>query len=845
MEMKKIYKSLMTLAAALTLPLMLNAQTATPPKYKYDADKHIGYNKYLLSDTPDENGEYTLRIENFITGNVEAKARPTDFIMVLDVSGSMLYDHKLRGQQVPIAIKKSVNDLKEDSDVSKLRLDDGCDRGYTHYTYAGFYTGGAVGSNNSGISSGINWLGGNTNTPTHNGTIGVTTRWFLYEGTYYRIFRNTDSSGNRYVYFDLVDDNGNRIIENGQPKRKYLKQEGNDIVLVESIPTGFTADNKVLLIDNMNNSGYKFYRYANRREALLKGVNTFLDMIEEQNVRDEIWETGITRHQVAVVAFGSCNKNAISLTPSTGSAHTGTKVTMGFAEVNASNLAAYKNWDAGLNWNNGTDVGRGVETGRRLFEQLVLDYPDLKPLNSLGALKRNKVLVVFTDGEPNSYSASNSASGYLNVGGHCAYAIEQGNIVKKTGFKNAAANEQEINALIYTINLSNNNTYVPTFLKHLSSDYPQASSSVTTGQNVGGAANQFSGTLGEKQGFYMDATEMNDLSEAFGAIASDNTGDMSSTMVSVDQMTPDFVIPFTSADLDKVKVYTAQCIGLTGDTITDDQGGTHEELAFAEEIPVNERPKLDHLWVYEDNDWKDLTDIYIDTETSFEVSSDSKSITVAGFNYGRLWCGEDLAHNNTRNPVATSDPNYDNQKLGYRGFKIIYEFPIKIDPDALGGSDVPTNTTSSGLWKATNTGTPTDQQVEYPKPALTVPVRLIVQKTGLAKGESANFTVQRKSRTDDTDVYTDFMTFVLSGETSTEIRIPNLDPAYYYKVKEGNWSWTYENVSNEYYTTDPDDNPAPTNPIVFKNKPIPDTPKHAEAKSTNVMHETEYSTTAE
>ena len=839
MEMKKIYKSLMILAAALTLPLTLNAQTATPPKYKYDSNRHIGYNKYLVSDTPDENGEYTLRIENFITGNVEAKARPTDFIMVLDVSGSMLYDHKVRNQSVPIAVKKSVNDDLDDSEISKLRLDDGCTRGYTHYTYGGFYSGGEVGSQYSGVSSGIAWLGNATNTEN---TVGVTNRWFLYGDTYYRIFRNS-SSGNRYLYFDLVGEDGKRILVNNQPQRKYLKQEGNDIVVVDAIPTGINADNIVMLIDNRNNSGYKLYRYANRREALLKGLNSFLDMIKEQNVRDEIWDTGITRHQVAIVAFGSCNKNTISLNPSTGTAHTGTKVTMGFAEVNADNLAAYKNWDAGLTWNNGTDVGRGVETGKRLFVQLATD-PDMKPLNSLGAKKRNKVMVVFTDGEPNNYSSSNSASGYLGQGGHCAYAIAQGNIVKKTGI-NAETNEQEINALIYTINLSNETTYVPAFLQHLSSDYPQASSSVQTGTNTGAAANQFGGTIGEKTGFYMDATAMKDLSEAFGAIASDNTGDMSSTMVSVDQMTSDFVLPFTTTDLTRVKVYTAQCIGLTGDTITDDQGGTHEELAFAEEIPVNERPKLDHLWVYEDDDWKDLTDIYIDTETSFEVSSDSKSITVAGFNYGRLWCGEDLAHNNTRNPVATSDPNYDNQKLGYRGFKIIYEFPIKIDPDALGGSDVPTNTTSSGLWKATSAGVPTDQQVEYPKPALTVPVRLIVQKTGLAKGESANFTVQRKSRTDDTDVYTDFMTFVLSGETSTEIRIPNLDPAYYYKVKEGNWSWTYENVSKEYYTTDPEDNPAPGNPIVFKNKPIPDTPKHAEAKSTNVMHETEYSTVSE
>ena len=72
----------------------------------------------------------------------------------------------------------------------------------------------------------------------------------------------------------------------------------------------------------------------------------------------------------------------------------------------------------------------------------------------------------------------------------------------------------------------------------------------------------------------------------------------------------------------------------------------------------------------------------------------------------------------------------------------------------------------------------------------------------------------------------------------------NLDPAYYYKVKESNWSWTYENVSSDYYTTDPDDNPAPKNPIVFKNKPIP-TPKHAEAKSTNFMRETGAETVAE
>lgn len=845
MEMKKIYKSLMTLAAALTLPLMLNAQTATPPKYKYDANKHVGYNKYLVSDTPDENGEYILRIENFITGKVEAKARPTDFVMVLDISGSMLYDHRLRGQTVPMAIKKSVNDAKDDSDISKLRLDDGCERGYTHYTYTGYYTGGEVGEAYSGTTSGIAWLGSATNAPSDNGAVGNSNRWYLYGDTYYRIFKNA-SSGRRYVYFDLVGDDGKRIMVNGQPQRKYLVQNGDDIVVSDTMPTGFTADNMVQLIDNRNGSGYKLYRYANRRQALLKGVNTFFNMILEQNTRDEIWDEGITRHQVAIVAFGGCAKGAISLTGGT----TATRVAKVFAEITDSNVNDYKNWDAGIPWNAGTDVGRGVETGRRLFEKLVSDHPEWCPLNSLGKIQRNKVMVVFTDGEPNAYSASNSSTGYLGIGGHCSYAIDQGNIVKKTGKidptqEGYAADNQEINALIYTINLSSNNVYVPAFLQHLSSDYPQATSSVAVGQNVGGTAAQFGGTIGEKTGYYMDATAMNDLSDAFGAIASDNTGDMASIMVSVDELTPDFVIPFTSADLDKVKVYTAQCIGLTGETIVDDQNGTHEELAFAQEIAANSRPKVEHLWVYEDNAWVDHTDIYIDNEIEFTVSEDQKSITLTGFDYADLWCGEDLAHNNTRHIVATSDPNYDNQKLGYRGFKMIYEFPIKIDPDALGGSDVPTNTVSSGLWKATSSGEPTDQQVEYPKPALTVPVRLIVQKTGLNPGESANFTVQRKSRTDDSDIYRDFMTFVLTGGSSTEIRIPNLDPGYYYKVKEGNWSWAYENISSEYYTTDPDDNKASKNPIVFRNKPIPDTPKHAEAKATNTMSETAYETVSE
>ena len=109
--MKKIYKSLMALAAALLLVPSAFAQTELPVQYQHEKylknDKGtIGYNKYLVSNTPDADGNYTLRIENFVTGTIDSHAVPTDFVLVLDVSGSMLYDHRLRAQRVPIAIKK-------------------------------------------------------------------------------------------------------------------------------------------------------------------------------------------------------------------------------------------------------------------------------------------------------------------------------------------------------------------------------------------------------------------------------------------------------------------------------------------------------------------------------------------------------------------------------------------------------------------------------------------------------------------------------------------------------------------------------------------------------------------
>lgn len=829
----------MALAAALVLIPAAHAQDPNHEAYEFNEQKGIGYNKYLVSNTPDADGNYMLRIENFITGKVKATSTPTDFILVLDVSGSMHFDFRPRGTTVPRYIRKADNDNRAENHALKLKLADGEGQGRNRYRFVGIVTGGNVGAAGSGGYDSQTWAQ-NVNTP--GSAAPTTTRWYYYpeDETYYRLYRfseNIDGQQCYYIYFDRVNSAGETI------ERRYVVQDGNDIATTTVKPTNIHGEKIIIFIDNLNNSGYKLYCFTSRREALMKGVNSFIDLIQEENEKDQ-WDSGVTKHQVAVIAFGN-NTNITNMNePAAGDDVDGnSKVVRIFREITAENADSYKHWDNKVSWQGSTYIYRGITGARRMFENLQ-SQPNMAPLNASGGTNRAKVLVVFTDGEPTQPSGF---SGYSGVRGSINLSCADGAVIKQTG-KDADDN-QYINGLIYTINLSTDNTYVPGFLEHLSSNYKVGT--VSNGTTGGGAGTTYNG---EKtgDGYYMDANEI-DLESAFEAIAAANTGALSTTLVAVDKVSDSFMLPFTTEDVDKVTMYTAQCIGTKEITVN---GVTKEYLAFAEPIKVDERRGLRSLWVLRENstthemEWRDAAEggrFDIDDDITFQVTEDGKSIIVGGFNYADLWCGQDLYHDNERQTVATTDPNYDYQVDGYRGFKIIFEFPIHVDPDALGGVHVPTNDPSSGLYKAGEDGMPTSMEVQYPEPDLPVPIKLIVKKAGLKAGESANFTVQRKLIGDDTAVYEDVLTFVLTGGVSIpEIRIPNLDPAYYYKIKEEDWSWAYENISKEYYTTDPNDNPAPRNPITFENNPIPDTPKHAEAKADNKMRKTsEGTSTAE
>ena len=844
--MKKIYKSLMALAAALLLVPSAFAQTELPVQYQHEKylkneKGTIGYNKYLVSNTPDAEGYYTLRIENFVTGTIDSHAVPTDFVLVLDNSGSMHYDYRRTGYTMPKYLSVAGNQTFYGNAPLLIEENGGGENGYVlGYRYA-FVSGSYKGAGSNYVS---------TDAFANEGSIpSQGCRYYYYEDPAPTVEK--DLTGYYYIYHKRINVDGayhNNLCIRVDGVEKYLW----DTSLHDEPNTGIPdlGTNPGAGDDRIIYTGKNIWRPLQRREALINAVETFVTQIKAENDKDQ-WEEGVVKHQVAIVAFGSnyrTGSNATGTTPTTtvfSNYDSYTKVIRDFTEVSDPSVFTSTMTNT-MQFRGSTYIDYGVTLGRMLFEQLQAQE-GMGPKTDAGGVNRNKVMIVLTDGEPSGHTTASGGSGGM---GTINETLVQG---KKVKAERKTNNGSEIDGKIYTIDLQCvNNSKI--FLGHLSSNYIKGSQTAktggwgSTGYYNGDSADD--GDVADADGFYRDASNT-DLSEIFSSIASANTGE-TKQMVAVDAMSDDFVIPFGTTDVDKVKIYTAQCIG------TKEIDG-EEYLAFAREVPAPSREAVSHLWVPRvvgtgeeaTTEWVDLGDPNpsdIDGTTrspkiTFSVSNDGKKIILKGFNYSEYYCGIDTDPDHTEGPaanerqMAADDPNaaYADPENKYRGFKMIFEFPIALDPDALGGVNVPTNDVgASGLFISGEDGNPIgDPEVNYPTPNLPVPVKLIIQKTGLKPGESANFTVQRKRREGNTATWEDFTTFVLTGDATKtpEVRIINLDPAYFYKVKEGNWSWAYEGVSQEYST----ETTGAKNPIVFNNTPEDETPKHAEAKADNKL----------
>ena len=823
--MKAIHNSLMALAASLLLAPAAFAQTDLPVQYqheKYALENGVGFNKYLVSTTPNENSEYTLRLETFVTGGVEATAIPTDFVLVMDNSGSMYYDYRPGNVAMPNRIPLDNTTL-----LPYFKNDYGAkDPRYSVFVGAAYkrvWTTSTV-----GVAGGNSYYYDTFTTET--GSLNCT-RYYKYvdpakpsNDGYYKIFQR--KVGN---YFNLAIK-----LEDGNYRYLY----GNTDQATAN--TTITADNQIIYNGPM-------YRIQARQEALWSGVESFLQTIGVENRKDQ-WAEGAVKHQVAMVAFGADYQVSADDITEHQTSNGNSKVIKDFVEVgDESTLLATAKTAMAFTGSTHTDFG--VHLAMKLLQNLeTKEGGKYSALNASGGTNRKKVVVLFTDGEPYFNG--------LNFFQIVKPALTDGKTIKEVGVG-------KLNGRIYTIDLWMSASSID-FLGHLSSNYPKGDCTSSSGNY---SASKFTGKKlpftksdvsedeweffeGEQPVYYKDSKD-GDMSSVFSSIASANMGQQAGEkLVVMDVMSDSFELPANLSG--KVKFYTAQCIGekeIDGD----------KYLAFAKEVPVDEREPLAHLWVSHTEGtgsaahlvWNDQGaaasgGLDIDQEVRAKKSADGKHITVSGFEFVDLWCGKDempehysSATNGNTRQMASDDPNAAYAADGYRGFKLIIEFPIVVSPGAVGGTGVPTNNEfQSGFYHGTNDGTAEgDPIINYQKPALTIPVQLAIQKKGLGPNESANFTIQRRTMVDGSE-WTDYLSFVLtstSDDSEPIQRILNLNPDYYYRVKEEGWSWAYSNRAQVEATFPSTEDPNLSNPIVIVNTPKDDTPKHAEAVVRNEL----------
>ena len=214
------------------------------------------------------------------------------------------------------------------------------------------------------------------------------------------------------------------------------------------------------------------------------------------------------------------------------------------------------------------------------------------------------------------------------------------------------------------------------------------------------------------------------------------------------------------------------------------------------------------------------------------MKSPSGVLTVTGFDYADNWCG----------PVKEGTTTVDAQ-----GHKIIIMIPIVTNPDAVGGPNVATNGPGSGIKDKNG-----DMLVKFDPPAVSLPINVQIQTTGLSEGESAKYSIKRRVGTGEWEYVTTVFVTRHKGQGDPSVYLKGLpsrgdEGNYQYIIIDDDWDWTYtlDNVSGtrtdgetEPYGPDEDiytDNFA-VNPIIFnvsKNNGISPKVRYSESKASN------------
>lgn len=398
-----------------------------------------------------------------------------------------------------------------------------------------------------------------------------------------------------------------------------------------------------------------------RYDALVTALNKFVTAVKDKSVDTE---GNPVNHRIAIVGFSSSGYNntelltGVTLTTNnnTNLNSNGTKYYPDNQQHNGVQYGYITNtqYQAALqdmSTQNGQDnvsAAIGALTahgGTQTLDGMTMAENILKN-KTLQNEDRNEVVILFTDGATNS-----NRENLLNK----AHDIksEQGATVYSIGIFDGANGSLDS----YDEDIKDDNS-----LMHLiSSNYPDAQ---YTDTYYGGSLN-----AGEpndlvedgSKSFYLsagNATALNNIFESLSSQIGATPMPLDSNTVVKDIVTPQFTLP---ANATAVTVKQVAC--LTYDSST---GAATWDDANAVTLPSN----------------------------TVTINKETHSVDVSGF---------DFAHNYVAE--IGRDEKDDKKEGSFKGRKLVIVFTIEPDPDFLGGDDVATNGTDSGIYKKNEDGT--------------------------------------------------------------------------------------------------------------------------------------------
>ena len=619
---------------------------------------------------------------------------------------------------------------------------------------------------------------------------------------------NSLRSGNNdkaYYFYRHTDGNYYRVrTAGGNNSRRLTYQVGNTTWYLwgntsqNTNPNGNRSNTATIFSGNL----YE----CTRLTALQGAVENFVNVIyHNDNFEDETdakpRQSPLT-NRISIVTFGGPQGN----TNVTRQMSPLTYVTNSDGSLNTSMIS-------GLLALTGDGINNSDHYGTYADEGMVLANTVLNGIGSARKQQSTRTVVLFTDGAPGSGPGWTTGTGNTNSQPTANRCIQAAATAKTTH-----------TASVFTIILGDiANTDMGNYLQFTSSNYPDA----TQWSNPGDK---------KSETYALEAGE--DLEGIFATVAHASGGSEATipgeTQL-VDAVSSSFRVP-DSFTANQVVVYTLDALS-DGTGFDEDSRDNLDKVILPNDFDLTTPPPADAS--------------YMTDEHKVGVYLHDGKLVIVGFNYSKPDAQD--ADGSTAHP-------YDGNWVGWRGDeedcagkKLVIEFKIETIDGVTGGDGTNTNTLDSGIYVPVQNpdGSYTYAPVNtYPYPQTDLPINIIIEKTGLRRGESATIQIYRahikkneydpntgKPKPDVTsdDDWENFTKVILtntsdSDNTTVTKTLLCLDAGYVYRLKEDDWGWGYT-----LDTKDTDTSKQVQNPFTFTNRLKTDAVKHAEAVSINIF----------